>query len=124
MKKHNSIIVLVFVLLISFNSIKSGIMISFYMVDTKNFVELFCVNKEKPELECNGKCELSKLAENDTSTEKPTYLDVLQKEIVLFFSDSYSSPAKKLVQNSLVDNGYLNNYRFLFTSEFSLPPIV
>ncbi|KRG30521.1 hypothetical protein [Salegentibacter mishustinae] len=99
-------------------------MISFYMVDTKNFVELFCVNKEKPELECNGKCELSKLAESDTSKEKPSYLDILQKEIALFYSASYSPQPKILAQNSLVDNEYLNNYRFLFTSEFILPPIV
>jgi|TARA_B100002049_G_scaffold91418_1_gene67360 predicted NAD/FAD-binding protein len=124
MKNHQSIVVSLFVLLISFNSIKSGIMISFYMVDTKNFVELFCVNKEKPELECNGKCELSKLAESDTSKEKPSYLDILQKEIVLFYSASYSPQPKILAQNSLVDNEYLNNYRFLFTSEFILPPIV
>jgi|TARA_R100000789_G_scaffold82183_1_gene77502 hypothetical protein len=124
MKNHHSIVVSLFVLLISFNSIKSGIMISFYMVDTKNFVELFCVNKEKPELECNGKCELSKLAESDTSKEKPSYLDILQKEIVLFYSASYSPQPKILAQNSLVDNEYLNNYRFLFTSEFILPPIV
>ena len=124
MKNHQSIVVSLFVLLISFNSIKSGIMISFYMVDTKNFVELFCVNKEKPELECNGKCELSKLAESDTSKEKPSYLDILQKEIALFYSASYSPQPKILAQNSLVDNEYLNNYRFLFTSEFILPPIV
>ncbi|WP_146256355.1 hypothetical protein [Salegentibacter mishustinae] len=124
MKNHHSIVVSLFVLLISFNSIKSGIMISFYMVDTKNFVELFCVNKEKPELECNGKCELSKLAESDTSKEKPSYLDILQKEIALFYSASYSPQPKILAQNSLVDNEYLNNYRFLFTSEFILPPIV
>ncbi|MDX1720259.1 MAG: hypothetical protein R3353_08865 [Salegentibacter mishustinae] len=124
MKNHHSIVVSLFVLLISFNSIKSGIMISFYMVDTKNFVELFCVNKEKPELECNGKCELSKLAESDTSKEKPSYLDILQKEIVLFYSASYSPQPKILAQNSLVDNEYLNNYRFLFTSELILPPIV
>ena len=124
MKNHQSIVVSLFVLLISFNSIKSGIMISFYMVDTKNFVELFCVNKEKPELECNGKCELSKLAESDTSKEKPSYLDILQKEIVLFYSASYSPQPKILAQNFLVDNEYLNNYRFLFTSEFILPPIV
>ncbi|UBZ05669.1 hypothetical protein LDL76_09835 [Salegentibacter mishustinae] len=124
MKNHHSIVVSLFVLLISFNSIKSGIMISFYMVDTKNFVELFCVNKEKPELECNGKCELSKLAESDTSKENPSYLDILQKEIVLFYSASYSPQPKILAQNSLVDNEYLNNYRFLFTSEFILPPIV
>lgn len=123
MKDQHSIVVLLFVSLISFNSIKSAIMISFYMVDTRNFVELFCVNKEKPELECNGKCELSKLAESDTR-EKPTYLDVLQKEIVLFYSDSCSPQPKKLAQNALVANEYLNNYRFLFTSEFILPPIV
>ncbi|MBI6121160.1 hypothetical protein [Salegentibacter maritimus] len=124
MKNRQSIIVSLFVLLISFNSIKSGIMISFYMVDTKNFVELFCVNKEKPELQCNGKCELSKLAEGDTSKEKPGYLDILQKEIILFYASAYNTIPKNIVQNSLVNDAYLNNYYFLFVPDFIDPPIV
>lgn len=99
-------------------------MISFYMADTKSFVELFCVNKEKPELHCNGKCELSKLAESDTSKEKPSYLDILQKEIILFYSAAYSTAPKNIEQVSLVNNAYLNNYHFLFVEDFIDPPIV
>ncbi len=94
------------------------------MVDTKNFVELFCVNKEKPELQCNGKCELSKLAESDTSKEKPGYLDILQKEILLFYTSTYTATSKNIAQNSLVNDAYLNNYHFLFVPDFIDPPIV
>lgn len=33
-----------------------------YHFNNKVFTENYCVNKDKPELKCNGKCELAKLA--------------------------------------------------------------
>ncbi|MDF2156512.1 hypothetical protein [Algoriphagus sp. CAU 1675] len=35
------------------------IQVHFYM-DREQITALYCVNKDKPEMECNGKCELSK----------------------------------------------------------------
>lgn len=89
-------------------------MLSFYMVDTKNFVELFCVNQDKPDLECDGKCELSKLAESNPSNEKPSYLDFLQKEVILYWTETPSVKSKVFKQYSFIDSEYLNNYHFVF----------
>jgi hypothetical protein len=33
-----------------------------YHFNNKVFTENYCINKDKPELKCNGKCELAKLA--------------------------------------------------------------
>lgn len=46
------------VLLFSTN-LKSFITIN-YLLNKAEITELFCINKEKPKLECNGKCHLAK----------------------------------------------------------------
>jgi len=124
MNKSHSIFVYLFVLLISFNSIKSGVMLGFYLADTQSFVELFCVNQDKPEMECNGKCELSKLAEQSLSKEKPTYLDFLQKEVVVYFSAPSNYYFKPKSFQPLISEVYQNNYQFLFAQEITHPPAV
>ncbi|MDT8347460.1 MAG: hypothetical protein RQ756_06635 [Flavobacteriaceae bacterium] len=48
-----------FSLCITYNAVRSGFMLTYYLVDTDNFIELYCVNKNKPELQCNGKCALA-----------------------------------------------------------------
>lgn len=49
------IVVLLFVYAINFKSILT----INYLVNTSEITELFCINKEKPQLECNGKCFLA-----------------------------------------------------------------
>jgi len=124
MHKSHFIIIHLFVLLISFNSIKSGVMLGFYLADTQSFVELFCVNQDKPEMECNGKCELSKLAQQNPSNEKPNYLDFLQKEVVVYFSAPLKYNFKHKSFQTLISEVYQNNYQFLFAQEISHPPAV
>jgi len=45
-------------------------MVVFYSVDNQNFTEAFCENKDKPEMKCNGKCQMSKMAEWNSSNDK------------------------------------------------------
>ena len=48
---------------------KSFITVS-YFVNQAKIIELFCINKEKPQLQCNGKCHLAtQLAEVENDTE-------------------------------------------------------
>ena len=46
---------LLFVYTINFKSILT----INYLLNTEEITELFCINKEKPKLECNGKCHLA-----------------------------------------------------------------
>ncbi|MGO2103333.1 MAG: hypothetical protein ACTH3E_09845 [Psychroflexus halocasei] len=124
MQKLKSIYVSFLVLLISFNSLKSGFMLSFYMVDTKEFVELFCVNKDQPELHCDGKCELSKLAQQNSSDEKPSHLDFLQKEIIMFYSEISSIDFKTEDFYLKIDSSYVNLYHYQLVKDLNYPPII
>ena len=60
------IVALLFVYTINF---KSFVTVS-YFVNQAEIIELFCINKEQPVLECNGKCHLaSQLAEVENNSE-------------------------------------------------------
>ena len=50
------LVALLFVFTLNFKSILTF----HYFVNQAEITELFCVNKEKPKLECNGKCHLAK----------------------------------------------------------------
>lgn len=58
-----------------------------YIMDIEQFTELYCVNKDKPDLKCNGKCHLVKqLADNEEQNHKK---DVqAPPEILLFYVTS------------------------------------
>lgn len=61
---------LLFVYTINFKSI---VTIN-YFVNQAEIIELFCINKGKPELKCDGKCHLnSQLSEVEKNTEKTPF---------------------------------------------------
>ena len=75
-------------LVIGLFTIKSALVMSYYICYTDTFIENYCVNKDKPELNCDGKCELSKLLERDTS-EHDNQKDMMlmtSAEIVFYLS--------------------------------------
>jgi len=69
------IIALLFVFTINF---KSLITINYFINQTE-IAELFCINKDKPQLECNGKCHLA------------TQIDKVETEEELPFNSSINS---------------------------------
>src|SRR5690554_3463268 len=85
-KKQNILIwILSFVML--FSIIKNNLLLSFYLFENETFTELFCVNKEIPELKCNGQCELSKIAGQEKNKSEPvSLLDILKNEIAIDYS--------------------------------------
>lgn len=122
MKNGYCHIVFMLVFLLFFNSIKCGFMLGFYLADTKSFVELFCVNKDKPELKCNGKCELSKLAQKESKNDKPSYLDFLNRELVFHYNLKTYYPTALNFKKEKVNNFFYSaNYNFR-SSEIVTPP--
>ena len=57
---------------------------AYYNIDTVGFIEKLCENKDKPELQCNGKCHLKKVVENNTNNDKQPIKAVNLKDITLF----------------------------------------
>lgn len=70
------------ILLLS-NSLKVSVVYGWYTINVESFIEQLCENKDKPQLQCNGKCYLSKMTE-DTSSEKEQTIPVLEWDQLVF----------------------------------------
>lgn len=59
-----------------------NILFGLYAVDKPVFVELFCVNKDKPKMHCDGSCMLTKLDEQkNQDSDKPILLNITQFQV-------------------------------------------
>lgn len=85
---------LILILLFSFTILIFQFRLSFYVLeyslDNQTFTEKYCENKDKPELKCNGKCHLAKVA-NDNSKNTIPLTNLLEKEVYYYstFEDEY-----------------------------------
>lgn len=93
-------------------------MYAFYMLNTDAFISLFCENKAKPLLKCNGKCQLAKIAKEQQKEEAEKVLLNLQKEVLWFFQYNdmancmtlFATPHSTL--SALLTNHYTHLYFF------------
>lgn len=70
--------------LLLFNSTRVTLTYAYYKLDPIGFIETLCVNKDKPELECNGKCHLKKIAQSQDKEQKTPESIIDFKELLLF----------------------------------------
>lgn len=60
-----------------------------YDLDKDIFIELFCINKDKPELECDGSCMIAKIKEQrKKSQQKPALPDFSQFQLTYVIQDT------------------------------------
>ncbi|MBY0487123.1 MAG: hypothetical protein K2P85_08080 [Flavobacteriaceae bacterium] len=87
-----------------------------YIVNYEYISKVLCVNKEKPQMKCNGKCHLMKELAKASESEKPISSDKKENskhEVeILFFHDIKQleiSPICFINKNAIGDN-YSNLY--------------
>ncbi|SFN98678.1 hypothetical protein SAMN05660413_03336 [Salegentibacter flavus] len=113
----------IFLMATLFHSVRFTFLVSFYTLNNESFTELFCENKDKPELECNGKCSITK-AGKDLNQEKDNQaLNSFQKEITLYVNFLVSENSFDLPETCLPNFQYLNFYSFLFAEQITPPPM-
>ena len=96
-----------------------------YVVYEDYIAEFLCINKEKTELNCNGKCYLmQRLAEQDEQ-KKENLPKILLEEYPIGFVQLVSLPTTKILSNYiLIPNNYFNHYDFIFSNFNFRPPSV
>lgn len=105
---------------------KATILSTFYQYNRASFIEMFCVNKTRPQLNCDGKCYLAKMQKEENEKKASDFLKQLQLEIVyvsqagptIFTDKNLSSLAVKTTP--VFD--YSRTYSFLFSSKPAKPP--
>jgi len=101
--------------------------IAYYQTNISQIIEDFCVNKDKPELNCDGKCYLAqKLDQSATnSDEVDTSFEIAESFTLVFFSLlNYESTNSNSFIHKEINQNYKNNYSYLFSSNFFVPPNV
>jgi hypothetical protein len=56
---------LILAFMIGFQPLGEAFFYFWYLADNDSFTSVFCENTEKPELQCNGKCHLTAIAETE-----------------------------------------------------------
>ncbi len=110
--------------IILINSLNVSLTYAYYNIDTVSFIEKLCENKDKPELECNGKCHLKKVAESNTNNDKEPAKAVNFKETTLFVVELMKYDFIRIsFENNQLGN-YSNLYAFSLVDAFDRPPQV
>lgn len=95
----------------------------YYALFTEDFIERFCENKARPELQCNGTCELSKmLSEGSDKQQAPINLDFIKIETVLFLDTIFKVDFYKMADKKFNPPLYSNLYHFTFVDRVIHPP--
>lgn len=94
-----------------------------YIIDQDYIVEFFCVNQDKPELDCNGKCYLMQKLEEQNEKKRQNLPRISMEEypigFVLFAKISIPEEIATLTLDFI---GYQNNYRFIYFEKEYRPP--
>ncbi len=94
--------------------------IEFYL--NQDFIaEFLCINRDKPELQCNGKCHLSKMIESETDNEQAPTIDLREYPVALLnfkiLEDTFKNSAEVVLETS-----YNSDYSYLYFTSLLRPP--
>jgi len=123
---------LLFLLLFCSKFIYVGYWLIEFHINQEEIIKTECENKNRPELNCNGKCYLAKKllkAESDLSekknkqTESVSHLKSLESLVLFNIQEKFFlSFSINIMQDGVADFHYQNTYAFLSTQKVFHPP--
>lgn len=125
MKYLQNIVTGLLLLVVLTGAMKNSLLLMYYQVDTTAFINTFCVNKNRPQLHCDGKCKLSQLLKEKEQKEANDTLVSLQADYLLFQpAEKINLPLPVLQETEQTPPGtaYRNGYQFQFLSHTDRPP--
>ncbi len=104
--------------------VKNTALLSLYELNQDLFVIMLCENKAKPALKCNGKCQLSRIANEQKQDEAAQVLNNLRGEIFFFHEQTLVITIDQHTKEIVVTYGLMpeNHYQSLSFSEDDKPP--
>lgn len=123
MKLFSSILSLLLIAIILFNSLRVSFTYVYYFADTASFIERLCENKDKPEMQCNGKCHLKKVTQNNnTNDDKVPFKEIDFKEVILYVVQQVSFNFINFTVKKKDISNYNNLYAYSLISTLYHPP--
>lgn len=124
MKISSIIVSIILTTLILFSSLRVSLNYAYYELDPVGFIEKLCENKDKPELQCNGKCHLKKVAESSTENQQEPAKSTTLKEITLFVVNKFEYSVSEIIKTETKIFKYKNLYAFSSIHQIDRPPQV
>ncbi|KAA3622377.1 MAG: hypothetical protein DWP94_08495 [Flavobacterium sp.] len=118
--KHVLNIAVIFALL--FSSFRISFTYVYYYLDPGGFTEMLCENKDKPELECNGKCYLKKIVSNEKQENKAPLSEIEYKDLLLIVQDRNEIIFNAVTMVKDYFDTYENSYKYLLVCKLFHPP--
>jgi len=112
-------------LIIGLFTLKSALVMGYYICFTENFIENYCVNKNQPELNCDGKCYLSQLLDRNSNEQQgQKEMMLLTSAELVFYIDKIqiSQDFKGIVDKAQIIWIKHQNYAFNFHKTLIKPP--
>lgn len=99
-----------------------------YVVNYEYIAKVLCVNKEKPKMQCNGKCQLMKELAKASENEKPISSNKkssTQEIEILFFEEFKPLIITSICfnKNQISNSNYSDFYYYLISNSVFRPPI-
>jgi len=124
-----NLIVCILLLSLSVRPIYLASYLGYFEYNLEAMVEEYCVNKNKPQLKCNGKCHLSKKFTN--AYKKDNHKENINNNliqslfpVVCILNDATEFNLLDEIRFSTNTTFYKNNYDFLINNQEIKPPIV
>ena len=70
------------------STLRTPLIYAYYLLDQEGFIEQLCENRDKPELQCDGKCYLSQMLKAGSEAEEEKTIPVLEWKELQLFQDS------------------------------------
>ena len=119
--KHAISFAIIFAILLQ--SLGSLVVITAFEMNHDYIAKNLCINKNKPQMHCNGKCDMHKMLQKEESQNNSPVAPVKEKtEVLQFFQSSELSFVNPVVELSSTINIYTENKITGFTSAVFHPP--
>lgn len=94
-----------------------------YVINQDYIAEYLCINKDKPEMHCNGKCYLMEMLASENQEKKQNLPAIDLREYPIGFVQVLHVPTKVELSVTVTQNNtYIEQYSYLFNHTLFHPP--
>jgi len=95
-----------------------------YLVNQDYIAEFLCINKDKPELACNGKCYLAKQLKKASEEKRNNLPAIEMKDYPIGIVELLSFQPKTTTFSAIQYDNYNNMYSFSYLNTVFHPPAI
>src|SRR5690606_7429922 len=115
---------LLFIALVMMGNLRFSSMYVYYSLNREGFIAQLCENKDRPELNCDGKCMLAKMLQAQTDGDERPMPIIGWEQLTVFLVKLPSYNLQIELGIDPTSFQYSNNYSYQFTLKPHKPPIV